>query len=297
MSRAGADGEARDSAETAGQPAGRRRRAVLLTACAVLMALLICITYVLHPPVWIRFGIVLAILIVLMPALKSAFRSVEGIVPIALTILALAGTFAVAILPNSSGPDPAPVTKYVPVIKYRAWVSCPDSLKGKAMVGPRLSIASTPVPSSLQGQLGRAHLDSVIAPDGSANVFKQERTCVNVKEYPGHYRTLWVILVLHLPPTSHPLYQNIYAVGELSDPAPGRYPVDIDRSCSNVGAGARHTLALVSADAQATHQLWRMYNARLKSLRTDCNANYADHSHRLPRGAYIIGNQGDVIQK
>jgi hypothetical protein len=177
------------------------------------------------------------------------------------------------------------------VARYKAWAPCPSSGRPMALLADSDAIASPP--ARLSGQLGAAHIDNVIAPDGSARVVKREKVCVTITKYPARDRTLWLILRLRLPPGQHPTYQLFYAVGELGDPVPGRYAVSIDRSCTAEPAGSRHTLLIVSAPRPATTLLWKNYNARIRS---NCSPVFDKYRHVLPPGTFKVSNQGDVIQ-
>jgi hypothetical protein len=173
----------------------------------------------------------------------------------------------------------------------RSWAPCPRSEAPMAL-GPAVSQIISPSPHPA-AQLGIAHIDSVISPDGGARVSKLEKVCLTVVRYPDQSRTLWLILGLRLP-IKHPSYELFYAMGELSDPASGRYSIEIDRSCSAVPPGTPHTLVVVSADAEATGQLWRNYNAFIHNR---CDATYDLYRHHLPPGTAAVSNQGVVIQR
>jgi hypothetical protein len=215
----------------------------------------------------------------------------KGVV-IAAIITAVVGavaTVTAAMISHQQGMNEGTV-KYKTITKYKKWAPCPRSDKPMALIASDDTIPTPPKNSG--GQLGVAHIDNVIAPDGSANVVKQEKVCITITKYPDRGRTLWLVLRLRLP-VGHPTYQLFYAVGELSDPAPGRYSVSIDRSCTAMSSGSRHTLAVVSAPDQATKQLWTNYNDRIRNA---CRPVGDNDRHKLPLGTFRVSNQGDVIQ-
>jgi hypothetical protein len=188
---------------------------------------------------------------------------------------------------NAASPRPTKTS-----IEYKVWASCPNTDKPMALIASEDPIVTPNPPSQIRGELGSAHIDNVIAPNGSARVGKQEKVCVTITRYPTSNHTLWLILRLRLP-LKNPTYQLFYAVGEFSDPASGKYSVNIDRSCTAMPQGSRHTLVVVSADVMATRRLWDNYNARIYSK---CNPAYDPRRHALPKGAFIVSNSGDVIQ-
>lgn len=172
---------------------------------------------------------------------------------------------------------------------------CPHTLAPMALVQADHPVANSH-PSTTIGR-GAAHIDNVIAPDGSANVSKFETVCLTVSRYPAAGRQLWLILRLRERGANGTFYDLFYVVGALSDPYPGRYySVAVDRHCSSQSTGDRHTLFVISAPASAAAGLWANYNARLSSLNSDCNTAYDGQRHSLPRGYYIASEQGDVIQ-
>jgi hypothetical protein len=151
-------------------------------------------------------------------------------------------------------------------------------------------------PSSITG-LGVAHIDNVIALNGSSRVQKFETVCLTVSQYPTNGRQLWLVLRLKSPNNKGGYDNLFYVVGALSDPSPGRYySVAVDRHCSSQSAGDRHTLFVMSAPASSAAGLWENYNARLSSLNSDCNTAYDGQRHRLPDDYDIVSEQGDVIQ-
>lgn len=209
-------------------------------------------------------------------------------------ISAIAGTILgihAATVGRTQSPTEKPVTRTVHVPPTR----CPDTLKPMALVQTPDPVANgSPVNTA---NLGAAHIDNVIAPDGSTNVKKFETVCLTVQKYPAAGRQLWLILRIREPTAngSKP-YDLYFVVSALADPFPGRYSVAVDRSCSALTAGQRHTLFVISAPVRAATGLWNNYNAWLHSLNTDCNNHDDINRHHLPRGYYIVSEQGDVIQ-
>ena len=213
-------------------------------------------------------------------------------VPVFVGLIGALGAVAAALIGHQQGVSAAAPSPAKTVIKYRTWASCPNTDMPMALLASGDQIVNPSPPPQLRGQVGSAHIDNVIAPDGSARVGKQERVCVTINQYPSHGRTLWLILRL-LQPLKNPTYQLFYAVGELGDPVPGKYSVDVDRSCTAMPSGSRHTLMVVSADTKATGQLWDNYNARRNAK---CNPKYDPDRRSLPVGTFVVSNSGDVIQ-
>ncbi|MGD0702661.1 MAG: hypothetical protein ABSA02_22605 [Trebonia sp.] len=156
-------------------------------------------------------------------------------------------------------------------------------------------------PSAMTG-LGDAHIDNVIALDGSADiqgsvgVHKFETVCLTVFKYPAAGRQLWLIQRLRVQDDNGTYYNLFYVVGALSDPSPIRYyGVPVDGICNSQATGDRHTIFVISAPASAASELWANYTARLNSLNTDCNPAYDTHRRSLPAGYYIVSEEGDVI--
>ena len=181
-----------------------------------------------------------------------------------------------------------------PKIVYAPPAKCPDTLNPMALVQTEYPVPNSH-PMSTAG-LGAAHIDNVIAPDGSMDVRKFETVCLTVHKYPAAGRQLWLILRLREPDENGGFYNLYFVVSALTDPFAGRYGVAVDRSCSSLSKGDRHTLFVISAPASATTGLWNNYNAWLHSLNTDCNTKYDINRHRLAAGYYIASEQGDVIQ-
>jgi hypothetical protein len=224
------------------------------------------------------------------PSGGSDWRAVVIAAAITAVVGAIA-TVSAALIGHQQGTHDAPPGRVKTVIRYKAWAPCPSSGRPMALLADSDAIASPP--GLFRGQLGAAHIDNVIAPDGSATVAKREKVCVTITKYPARDRRLWLILRLRLPPGHHPTYQLFYAVGEFDDPVPGRYAVSIDRSCTAEPAGSRHTLLVVSAPGPATKLLWKNYNARIRS---NCNPAFDKYRHVLPPATFRVSNQGDVIQ-
>jgi hypothetical protein len=205
-------------------------------------------------------------------------------------VIGAAATVIAALIGHQQGVSQGAI-KYRTVTNYRVWAPCPHPDKPMALIASDDTIPTPP--RNPREELGLAHIDNVIAPDGSANVAKQEKVCITIIKYPDHGRSLWLVLRLRLP-IGHPTYQLFYVVGEFGDPTPGRYSVSIDRSCTAMPSGSHHTLAVVSAPPQDTKQLWANYNARIHNK---CRPVDDPQRHTLPPGTFRVSNQGDVIQR
>jgi hypothetical protein len=257
-------------------------RVILLTGCVALTVALVFFVY--QPQVSKDALVLIAIAVFSLDALalSRAFPG-NGKVP---TAAAAIFTLAAALPSASAGTSP--------LTRYQGWAPCPRSEKPMALTGSTSTAILSP-PQNSHGIFGAAHIDSVIAPNGGATVAKLEKACVTISRYPRHDRALWLILRL-ANGSSGFLY---YAVGEFSDPVPGRYSVAINRSCSAVRGLSRHTLAVVSVPRQAEKKMWDNYNARLNAMRPglrQCNTDYDSHRNQLPPATYRVSNQGDVIQ-
>ena len=177
---------------------------------------------------------------------------------------------------------------------------CPHTQAPMALVQ-----TDDPVPQGNPGTtkgLGAAHIDNVIALDGSADiqgsvgVHKFETVCLTVSEYPAAGRQLWLIQRLRIPDSNGTYYDLYYVVAALSDPARISYfGVPVDGKCNSQTTGDRHTFFVMSAPAGAASELWANYTARLNNMNTDCNTVYNTPQRSLPDRYYIASEQGDVI--
>jgi len=268
-----------------GNPPVNNRRAIAIVICGVLAAALIMTIYAFHAPQGVQ-----ATAAVIATGLGGAVLhwAFPG------GVAAVAATAAVIALiwghPQTVQAPARTVTRimHVPPAK------CPHTLNPMALVQTEYKVPNSH-PKSTDG-LGTAHIDNVIAPDGSETVHKFETVCLTVQSYPAADRRLWLILRLREPGENGSFYDLYFVVSALSDPFPGPYSVAVDRSCSSLSTGDRHTLFVMSAPASAATGLWNNYNAWLHSLNTDCNTSDDINRHRLPMGYYIASEQGDVIQ-
>jgi hypothetical protein len=264
---------------TGGAPASGKKKIAALGVYLVLVAGLILVVNVLNAPAgWQAIAAAVVVLIGTL-VLHWAFPTVIPAVGAAVTVAALFAAHS--------------VTTQTPQLTAPA--RCPHTLEPMALVQN-----NDPVPQGHPGTtigLGAAHIDNVIALDGSATVSKYETVCLTVTKPSTAGRQLWLILRLREHGDNGTFYNLFYVVGALSNPAPVRYfSVPVDRHCSSQSTGDRHTLFVMSAPASAAARLWTNYNARLNSLNSVCNTVYDGQRQRLPDGYFIASEQGDVIQ-
>jgi hypothetical protein len=273
-----------------GPPAGRRKRVIALVTYLILIALLIIVIAVLHaPPGW---QAVAAVVVAGVGALALRSASPDGLNALGagVAVVGLVATYALTTQESQTAHRPQPTAPAL----------CPHTQEPMALVP-----ADDPVPQgnpSTMSGLGAAHIDNVIALDGSADiqgsvgVHKFETVCLTVFKYPAAGRQLWLIQRLRVQDDDGTYYNLFYVVGALSDPSPVRYyGVPVDGICNAQATGDRHTFFIVSAPASAASELWANYTARLNSLNTDCNPEYDTHRRSLPAGYYIVSEESDVI--
>jgi hypothetical protein len=286
---------------TAALGAARRRIRRAITAiviCCILAAALITTIYVFHAPQVVQAAVAVVAAGLGAFVLYRAFPA--GVTAIATAIAATVAVVGLILLPPQTVVRivqwPIPIVPRLtnPKIVYAPPVKCPNTLNPMALVQTEYQVPNSHPIST--GGLGTAHIDNVIAPDGSANVRKFETVCLTVKKYPAADRQLWLILRLREPGENGTFYNLYFVVSALSDPFAGRYSVAVDRSCSSLSKCDRHTLFVISAPTGAATGLWQNYNAWLHSLNTDCNTKADIDRHRLPSGYHIVSEQGDVIQ-
>ena len=285
------------NAASGSAPVSMRKAIAAVAICCVLAAALIMTIYVLRSPQVVQAAVAVAAAGLGAFVLYRVFPA--GVTALATAIAATVAVVGLILLPPQTvvriiqGPIPIPGLPD-PKVVYAPPVKCPGTLNPMALVQTEYPVPKSH-PMSTVG-LGAAHIDNVIAPDGLANVRKFETVCLTVQEYPAADRQLWLILRLREPGQNGSFYDLYFVVSALTDPFPGRYSIAVDRSCSSLSKGDRHTLFVISAPAGATAGLWNNYNAWLHSLNTDCNTKYDINRHRLPDGYYIASEQGDVIQ-
>jgi hypothetical protein len=266
-------------------PTSIRRPVIAIVICCILAAVLIMTIYVFHAPQVVQATVAAIAAGLGASVLQWAFPG--GVTAVAATV-AVVGLIWGHPQAVQEPTHTATRTVHVPPAK------CPQTLSPMALVQTENPVVNSH-PKSTNG-LGGAHIDNVIALDGSVNVQKYETVCFTVFKYPAAGRQLWLILRLREPDDNGKFYDLFYVVGGLADPSPGRYSVAVDRSCTSQYKGDRHTLFVMSTPASATGELWANYNARLNSQNTDCNTKYDGQRHSLPNGYYIASEQGDVIQ-
>ena len=176
-------------------------------------------------------------------------------------------------------------------ILVEKWAACPRDRNPTAGRAPKDPEPSPGFPVSY----GRAHIDSVIAPNGSAEVRAQELVCISMTAIPSPNRILW--LVSRIEPTPVPPqkpYKLFFAIAQIGNPKLGTYSVRYMRGCSSSPAGSVHTLMTVSADPLQNRKLWKDYDAN-HTGNCDTGNRYDQYRHRLI-GA-IVSNQLDVIHE
>jgi len=143
-------------------------------------------------------------------------------------------------------------------VLVKKWAPCPHSknpMAGRAPADPEPALLDLP------HKYGKAHIDSVIAPDGTAHVRSQELVCISTLRAPIPARTLW--LVLRIEPTVVPpqkAYKLFFAEAQLGNPHIGQHPVRVIRGCSSSARGSVHVLMVISADPLQNRKLWANYN-------------------------------------
>jgi len=172
----------------------------------------------------------------------------------------------------------------------KKWTPCPHSknpMAGRAPAGPRAD--PEPTALDLRNKYGKAHIDSVIAPDGTAHVRSQELVCISTLRVPIPNQTLW--LVLRIEPTLVPPqkpYKLFFAEAQLGNPRIGQYSVRVIRSCSSSPPGSVHVLMVVSANPLQNRKLWANYNHNHTG---NCLKGTYYDSHRRKLIGTIVSNQ------
>jgi hypothetical protein len=256
------------------EPVARYKQAVALVTYLILIAGLIIVIDVLHAAAGWQATAAVAVAgagaLILHWAFPGGINAVSAAV-------AVAGLIAAHSLLAQSSPLTAPAR-------------CPHTQEPEALVG-----VHDPVPQGHPSSM-IAHIDNVIALDGSANVQKFETVCLTVSDSPAAGRQLWLIQRLRLQDDNGAYYDLFYVLGALPDPSPVRhYGVAVDGHCDSQTTGDRYTLFVISAPASAAAGLWANYNARLNSLDTDCNTAYDENRQTLPPGYSIVSEEGDVV--
>jgi hypothetical protein len=231
----------------------------------------------------------ITLIIVLMIAAGAfLYRAAEGdtrlllligsVLPLALVVSNLEGT----------------ATSHPGEILVQKWAPCPASTEP---LGSHPAANPDPVETSTPRWYGSAHIDSVIAPDGSAHITDKELACMTTMTSPSPARTLWLMLRIE-PKPAPPLrnYKLYFAVGPISNPRAARSALQVMRNCSSPTPGVAHVhmLMVVSVNEQQNRELWNDYNHNLAS---NCAASRAYDYHRHKRIGVIVSNQTDVLYK
>lgn len=271
-----------------------REKVAALTACGLVAAGLIVVIYVFHAPSGVQSAAAIIAAALGATVLQRAF-------PGALSALAATVAVVALVLPHSAQSQVKiePRVKVEPIVQTRTVqappANCPHTQNPIGQVRTDYPVENSH-PASTSG-LGAAHIDNVIAPDGSPDIKKYETVCITVQRYPTGDRQLWLMLRLREPAGGNRFYDLFYVVGALPDPLPGRYPIAIDRSCSALTTGDRHTLFVISAPASDNAVLWADYSARLDEIDNGaCNSNVNGTLSSPPTDYYIASEQVDVIQ-
>jgi hypothetical protein len=229
---------------------------------------------------------VLIIIILVSLSVYSLYKTAEGN---AQAVSAFAGivvlSMALAVIQKAPSRHPGEVLT-------QKWAPCPASRNPMAGYAP---VHAEPVRAGLPASYGIAHIDSVIAPDGTAHVTRQELDCVTITGGPAPGRTLW--LVSRIEPTPVPPqqpYKLFFAIAALSNPQRGQYSVRYTRWCSSAPSGSVHVLMVVSADPQQNRALWRNYN---ENHTGNCDKGVAYDASRRVRTGSVISNQLAVTDK
>ena len=272
----------------AGSPAGHRKSVIALVIYVILIGLLIIVIDVLHaPPGW---QAVAALVVAGAGTVALGWASPDRLNALGngVAVVALVAAYALA----THGSQTATAQKPQPT----APALCPHTQAPMAVVQ-----TEDPVPQGNPGTttgLGAAHIDNVIALDGSADiqgsvgVHKFETVCLTVSEYPAAGRQLWLIQRLKIPDHNGTYYNLYYVIGALSDPAHiSYYGVPLDGKCNSQTTGDRHTLFVMSAPASAASELWANYTARLNNMNTDCNTAYNKPQPACPPATTLRRNR------
>ena len=229
----------------------------------------------------------LIIIILVSLSVHSLYRAAEGN---ARVVSAFAGivvlSMALAVIQKAPPRHPGEVLT-------QKWAPCPASRSPMAGRAPATT-RSQPAPA-WPASYGTAHIDSVIAPDGTAHVTSQELDCVTITGEPTPGRTLWLVSRIKpaLVPPQQP-YKLFFAIAALSNPQRGQYSVRYTRACSSAPPGSVHVLMVVSADPQQNRALWRNYD---ENHTGNCDKGVTFDASRRVRTGSIVSNQLAVTDK
>ena len=232
---------------------------------------------------------VLIIIILVSLSVHSLYRAAEGN---ARVVSAFAGivvlSMALAVIQKAPPRHPGEVLT-------QKWAPCPASRSPMAGRAPDAADDPEPVSAGLPASYGTAHIDSVIAPDGTAHVTSQELDCVTITGEPAPGRTLWLVSRIKpaLVPPQQP-YKLFFAIAALSNPQRGQYSVRYTRACSSAPPGSVHVLMVVSADPQQNRALWRNYD---ENHTGNCDKGVTFDASRRVRTGSIVSNQLAVTDK
>jgi hypothetical protein len=167
-------------------------------------------------------------------------------------------------------------------------VSCPLPRGRNA-----LARATSPEPATppVTGA-GHAHIDGVASYDGKPGIGSAMVVCLTVAQEASPNRALWLVSRLNSFSTlTHPLY---FAKQDLAVRL-GLQKITLHSQCDSAknpaSVNSKRTLMIVSADRRAADLLERNYEAD-----QDCHSVCDNDRLRLPEGAVMISNQGDVLR-
>ena len=174
----------------------------------------------------------------------------------------------------------------------KKWAPCPYS---KSPMAGRAPADPEPVALDLSRKYGKAHIDSVIAPDGTAHVRSQELVCVSTLRAPIPSQTLWLVLRIEpaLVPPQRP-YKLFFVEAQLGNPRIGQYSARVIRGCSSSARGSVHVLMVVSVDPLQNRKVWANYNHNHTG---NCLKGTHYDSHRRKLIGTIVSNQLAVTDR
>jgi hypothetical protein len=179
-------------------------------------------------------------------------------------------------------------------ILVQKWAPCPASGQPR---GSHPAASPDQVETDAPRSFGRAHIDSVIAPNGSGQITSKEMACITTSVSPAPGRHLWLMLRIQPKPAA-PLrpYKLYFAVGPISNPRTGRSALQVKRNCASPTPGVTHVhmLIVVSVNDRQDHELW---NDRNHNQPGNCKASVSYDIHRHKLIGVIVSNQTDVLYK
>ena len=160
---------------------------------------------------------------------------------------------------------------------------------------PKLGRVISPEPSDRTStRLGKATIDGAESDDGKPGIGPGMVVCVTVKRPPTLDRQLW--LVIRLNPREGLNHRLYFPKANITSTS-GRHTLTIRAHCpsqtTRAGVGNSRTLMIVSADVSAVRSLQRNYDA---DQACDPGFDNSPLRRRLPTGAVVISNQGNVTR-